>query len=87
VPPSDDVEPRANDAEERLRQLGPPPAKDAAPETAEIAVRSDLNCAIINRFREAAIEIPYPQRDLRWRGEKPHDGGDGAPPDASKRSS
>jgi small-conductance mechanosensitive channel len=107
----DDIEPRANEAEERLKQLGPPPAKDAAPETAEIAaeraeltarfgeldgalkearvlsVRSDLNCAIIKRFREAAIEIPYPQRDLRWRGEKPHDGGDGAPPAASKRSS
>ncbi len=41
-----------------------------------LAVRSDLNCAIIKRFREAAIEIPYPQRELRWRGEKPHDGGE-----------
>jgi potassium efflux system protein len=51
-----------------------------------LAVRSDLNCAIIKRFREAAIEIPYPQRELRWRGEKPHDGGEDAPPGASKRS-
>jgi len=34
------------------------------------AVRSDLHYAIIERFRAAAIEMPYPQRELRWR-EKP----------------
>lgn len=32
-----------------------------------LSVRSDLNYAIIKRFREAGIEIPYPQRELRWR--------------------
>jgi small-conductance mechanosensitive channel len=32
-----------------------------------LSVRSDLHYAIIKRFREAAIEIPYPQRELRWR--------------------
>jgi potassium-dependent mechanosensitive channel len=32
-----------------------------------LAVRSDLNYAIIKRFREASIEIPYPQRELRVR--------------------
>ena len=36
-----------------------------------LAVRSDLNYAIIKRFREAGIEIPYPQRELRWRQEQP----------------
>jgi potassium-dependent mechanosensitive channel len=32
-----------------------------------LAVKSDLNYAIIKRFREAGIEIPYPQRELRVR--------------------
>jgi potassium efflux system protein len=32
-----------------------------------LAVRSDLNCEILRRFRTAAIEMPYPQRELRWR--------------------
>ena len=32
-----------------------------------LSVKSDLHYAIIQKFREAAIEIPYPQRDLRWR--------------------
>ena len=36
-----------------------------------LSVRSDLNYAIIKRFREAGIEIPYPQRELRWRPEQP----------------
>src|SRR6476619_2735028 len=36
-----------------------------------LSVRSDLNYAIIKRFREAGIEIPYPQRELRWRQEQP----------------
>jgi len=30
-------------------------------------VRSDLNCAIVRKFREYGIEIPYPQRDLHLR--------------------
>ncbi|MBU0558422.1 MAG: mechanosensitive ion channel [Bacteroidetes bacterium] len=30
-------------------------------------VRSDLNCAIVRKFREHNIEIPYPQRDLHLR--------------------
>src|SRR5437660_5893708 len=33
----DELEPRAHDAEERLKQLGPAPGKDASPETPEIA--------------------------------------------------
>jgi potassium-dependent mechanosensitive channel len=33
----DDLEPRVGEAEERLKQLGPPPAKDAPAETKEIA--------------------------------------------------
>src|SRR6476660_516393 len=43
-----------------------------------LSVRSDLNYAIIKRFREAGIEIPYPQRELRWRQEQP--GKNGTPP-------
>jgi small-conductance mechanosensitive channel len=30
-------------------------------------VRSDLNCAIVRKFRENNIEIPFPQRDLHVR--------------------
>jgi potassium efflux system protein len=38
-----DLEPRVSDVEERLKQLGPAPAKDAPPETAEItSQREDL---------------------------------------------
>jgi small-conductance mechanosensitive channel len=32
-----------------------------------LAVKSDLHYAILARFRQAGIEIPYPQRELRWR--------------------
>jgi small-conductance mechanosensitive channel len=39
-----------------------------------LAVKSDLNYSIIKRFREAGIEIPYPQRELRWREQRPKDG-------------
>ena len=39
----DELEPRASEVEERLKQLGPAPAKDAPPESAEItAEREDL---------------------------------------------
>src|SRR5262249_5219168 len=37
----DEVEPQARDVEERLKQLGPAPAKDAPPETAEIAAERE----------------------------------------------
>ncbi len=30
-------------------------------------VRSELNCAIVRKFRDYGIEIPYPQRDLHLR--------------------
>jgi small-conductance mechanosensitive channel len=30
-------------------------------------VRSDLNCAIVKKFRENGVEIPFPQRDLHLR--------------------
>ncbi len=34
-------------------------------------VRSDLHCAIVHKFRENGIEIPYPQRDLHLRSSIP----------------
>lgn len=34
-------------------------------------VRSDLNCAIVRKFRERDIEIPFPQRDLHIRSPLP----------------
>jgi len=33
-----------------------------------LLVRSDLHYAIIKAFRKNGIEIPYPQRELRWSG-------------------
>lgn len=33
--------------------------------------RSELNCAIVRKFRERSIEIPYPQRDLHLRSPLP----------------
>jgi len=34
-------------------------------------VRSDINCAIVRKFRERGIEIPFPQRDLHIRSPLP----------------
>jgi small-conductance mechanosensitive channel len=34
-------------------------------------VRSDINCAIVRKFRESDIEIPFPQRDLHVRSPLP----------------
>ena len=34
-----------------------------------LSVKSDLHYAIVGRFREAGITIPYPQRELRWQAE------------------
>jgi len=34
-------------------------------------VRSDLNCAVVHKFREKSIEIPFPQRDLHVRSPLP----------------
>jgi len=34
-------------------------------------VRSDLNCAIVRKFRQAKIEIPFPQRDVHFRAQAP----------------
>lgn len=31
------------------------------------AIRSTVNCAIVHKFRENGVEIPYPQRDLHVR--------------------
>ena len=43
-----------------------------------LSVKSELNYAIVAKFRAAGIEIPYPQRELRWRaGES---GKNGTPP-------
>ena len=33
--------------------------------------RSDINCAIVKKFREYGIEIPFPQRDLHVRSPLP----------------
>ncbi|MDB5602562.1 MAG: hypothetical protein JWN71_4606 [Xanthobacteraceae bacterium] len=40
-----------------------------------LTVRSDLHFVVLRRFREAGIEIPFAQRELRWR--------DGQPPEPS----
>lgn len=34
-------------------------------------VRSDINCAIVRKFRDNGIEIPFPQRDLHVRSPLP----------------
>jgi len=34
-------------------------------------VRSEINCAIVRKFRENKVEIPYPQRDLHVRSPLP----------------
>jgi small-conductance mechanosensitive channel len=31
------------------------------------AIRSAINCAIVGKFRENNVEIPFPQRDLHVR--------------------
>jgi len=35
------------------------------------AVRSDINCAIVRKFRENGVEIPFPQRDFHLRSPLP----------------
>lgn len=34
-------------------------------------IRSDINCAIVRKFRENGVEIPFPQRDLHVRSPLP----------------
>jgi len=34
-------------------------------------VRSDINCAIVRKFRQNGVEIPFPQRDLHMRSPLP----------------
>jgi small-conductance mechanosensitive channel len=34
-------------------------------------IRSDINCAVVQKFRETGIEIPFPQRDLHVRSPLP----------------
>lgn len=34
-------------------------------------VRSEINCAIVRKFRENGVEIPFPQRDLHMRSAVP----------------
>lgn len=45
-------------------------------------VRSDLNCAIVHKFEENGIQIPFPQRDLHFR--TPFPVPEEIPPAASK---
>jgi potassium efflux system protein len=49
-----------------------------------LQARSDLNLAIDAAFREAGIEIPFPQRDLHFRNAPPSGATTpaGKPPDA-----
>ena len=44
-------------------------------------VRSKLNCAIVHKFRQNHIEIPYPQRDLHLRSPLPLPLGNGQTPE------
>lgn len=44
-------------------------------------VRSKLNCAIVHKFRQNNIEIPYPQRDLHLRSPLPLPLGNGQSPE------
>ena len=37
----------------------------------QFRVRSAINCAIVRKFRERNIEIPFPQRDLHLRSPRP----------------
>src|SRR5262249_44299767 len=60
----DEIEPQARDAEERLKQLGPVPAKDVPPETPEIAAeREELTAtfgeldAALKQARVLAVRI------------------------------
>lgn len=36
-----------------------------------LKVRSDVNCAIVRKFRQNGVEIPFPQRDLHVRSPLP----------------
>jgi len=49
-------------------------------------IRSDLNKAIVRKFRDNAVEIPYPQRDLNWRSPTPFPVQAGPPSEESKPS-
>jgi small-conductance mechanosensitive channel len=44
----------------------------ADPEKGASLLRSDINLAIWHAFREAGVEIPYPQREVRVRKEDSH---------------
>ena len=41
------------------------------PEEGTLAVRSDIAREILRRFTQEGVEIPYPQREVRWRGAPP----------------
>jgi small-conductance mechanosensitive channel len=34
-------------------------------------VQSEINCAIVQKFRQNGVEIPFPQRDLHVRSPLP----------------
>lgn len=45
------------------------------PQNGLISVRSDVNLAVLKALQAAAIDIPYPQTVLHWRGAAPEPGG------------
>jgi small-conductance mechanosensitive channel len=53
----------------------------ADPEQGSLSVRSDVSRLVLQRFREAGIEIPFPQRDVRISGLFPVAGAGSAGPD------
>ncbi|CAJ0717849.1 MULTISPECIES: mechanosensitive ion channel family protein [Ralstonia] len=59
----------------------------ADPHNGKLGVQSDLNRAIYRRFKEAGIEIPYPQREVRVLGSLALQGASGTSGDVAASSS
>ena len=59
----------------------------ADPHNGKLGVQSDLNRAIYRRFKDAGIEIPYPQREVRVLGSLALQGASGTSGDVAASSS